>query len=171
MSQPDPVMIPGARLLLEQMVRLNDIQIEAVGHLRQKSRAYLSVGALAVAAGIALLAIPDAEGEIHFGVVGGVALALALFGLSAVLAVRAERATPIPDAPSLASLASLMADQDQSWSDDQLALWIALEYRDSIVPAADDTNDRIAHFVDRQLLCFLIETGVLGVTLIVALLT
>lgn len=34
MSQPEPVAIPGARLLLEQMVRLNDIQIEAVGHLR-----------------------------------------------------------------------------------------------------------------------------------------
>ena len=118
MSQPEPVAIPGARMLLEQMVRLNDIQIEAVGHLRQKSRAYLSVGALAVAAGIALLAIPDAEGGIHFGVVGGVALALALFGTSAVLAVRAERATPIPDAPGLASLASLMADQDHTWSND-----------------------------------------------------
>ena len=109
-----------------------------------------------MAAGIALLAIPDAEGGIHFGVVSGVALALALFGMSAVLAVRAERATPIPDAPGLASLASLMADQDHTWSNDQLALWLALEYRDSIVPSADNTIDRIARLVDRQLLCFLV---------------
>ena len=170
MSQPEPVAIPGARLLLEQMVRLNDIQIEAVGHLRQKSRAYLSVGALAVAAGIALLAIPDAEGGIHFGVVGGVALALALRDVRRAGGPGGARNSHT--GCSRSGLARFThADQDHTWSNDQLALWIALEYRDSIVPSADNTIDRIARLVDRQLLCFLVETGVLGATLIVALLT
>lgn len=44
MSQPEPVAIPGARLLLEQMVRLNDYQHRSMDELRVKSRAYLSVG-------------------------------------------------------------------------------------------------------------------------------
>ena len=51
-----------------------------------------------------------------------------------------------------------------------LALWAALEYIEAVVPAADQTVDKIARLVDRQLLFFLIEIGVLGLTLIAALL-
>ncbi|MXY87327.1 MAG: hypothetical protein F4Y92_00490 [Dehalococcoidia bacterium] len=166
--------IPGARLLLEQMVRLSDYQHQSIDESRVKSRAYLSVGALAVAAGIAFLAVPDtiagADTAVRNGVVAGAALALLLFGLSAACAVRAERATRLPDAPSGDFLAALVSDEGQDWSDDQLALWAALEYLDSVVPAADQTVDKIARLVDRQLVFFLVEIGVLGATLIAALL-
>ena len=82
----EPNSIPGARLLLEQMVRLNDNLLVSVDQLRQKSRAYLSVGALAVTASAALLAISD----VHAGLAAGAAVALLLFAFSAVFAVRAE---------------------------------------------------------------------------------
>ena len=108
------------------MVRLSDNLLVSVDHLQQKSRAYLSVGALAVAAGVAFLTVPatiaEAEAAFRIGVIGGASLALLLFGLSAVCAVRAERATRLPDAPSAASLAALVADEEQQWNDDQLAL-------------------------------------------------
>ncbi len=172
MSQPerDGDEFPGARLLLDQLIRLNDYQIESVDHLRQKSRAYLSVGALAVAAGIALLAIPDAAGALHLGVIAGASLALALFGVSAVLAVRAERATRhLPDAPHMASLASLVLDREQTAA--QLTLWIAREFLDRVVPSADRAVDQVARLVDWQLRFFLAEVVVLGGTLIAALLT
>ena len=173
MTQPEGS-IPGARLLLEQMVRLNDNLLVSVDHLQQKSRAYLSVGALAVAAGVALLAVPatiaEAEAAFRIGVIGGASLALLLFGLSAVCAVRAQRATRLPDAPSAASLAALVGDEEHQWSDDQLALWTALEFIDAVIPAAEETVDEIARLVDRQLVLFLVEIGVLGATLITALL-
>lgn len=172
MSQPerDGDEFPGARLLLDQLIRLNDYQIESVNHLLQKSRAYLSVGALAVAAGIALLAIPDAEGALHLGVIAGASLALSLFGVSALLAVRAERATRrLPDAPHMASLASLVLDREQT--DAQLMLWIAREFLDHVVPSADRAVDQVARLVDWQLRFFLAEVVALGGTLIAALLT
>ena len=173
MTQPDSS-IPGARLLLDQMVRLNDNLLISVDHLQQKSSAYLSVGALAVAAGVAFLTVPatiaEAEAAFRIGVIGGASLALLLFGLSAVCAVRAERATRLPDAPSAASLAALVTDEDLQWSDDQLALWTALEFIDAVTPAAEQTVDKIARLVDRQLVLFLVEIGVLGATLIAALL-
>ena len=173
MTQPDSS-IPGARLLLDQMVRLSDNLLVSVDHLQQKSRAYLSVGALAVAAGVAFLTVPatiaEAEAAFRIGVIGGASLALLLFGLSAVCAVRAERATRLPDAPSAASLAALVADEEQQWNDDQLALWTALEFIDAVIPAAEQTVDKIARLIDRQLVLFLVEIGVLGATLIAALL-
>lgn len=173
-SAPEPAAIPGARLLLEQMVRLSDYQHRSIDESRVKSRAYLSVGALAVAAGIALLALPDtianADAALRSGVIAGAALALLLFAVSAVLAVRAERATPIPDAPSTESMAALVGDEEQHWSGDQLALWAALEFIDTVIPVADETVDTIARLVDRQLVFFLVEIGVLGATLIAALL-
>ncbi|MCY4392556.1 MAG: hypothetical protein OXE43_10980 [Chloroflexi bacterium] len=166
--------IPGAHLLLEQMVRLNDNVLVSVDHLQQKSRAYLSVGALAVAAGVAFLTVPatvaEAEPAFRNGVIAGASLALLLFGLSAVYAVRAERATRLPDAPSAASLAALVGDEEHQWSNDQLALWTALEFIDAVTPAAEETVDKIARLVDRQLVLFLVEIGVLGGTLIAALL-
>lgn len=169
----DPNAIPGARLLLDQMVRLSDYQHQSIDESRVKSRAYLSVGALAVAAGIALLAVPDtiagADPAVRNGVVAGAALALLLFGLSAACAVRAERATRLTDAPSANFLAALVSDEGQHWSEDQLVLWAALEYLDTVIPAADKTVDTIARLVDRQLVFFLVEIGVLGATLIVAL--
>ena len=165
--------IPGARLLLDQMVRLSDYQHRSIDESRVKSRAYLSVGALAVAAGIALLALPDtipgADSALRNGVVAGAALALFLFALSAICAVKAERATRLPDAPDTQELTELIVDEQQEWSRDQLAVWIALEYFYSVVPEADEVVDRIARLVDRQLIFFLVEIGVLGITLIVAL--
>ncbi len=156
------------------MVRLNDYQHRSVDESRVKSRAYLSVGALAVAAGIAFLAIPvrvaDADTALRIGVIAGASLALFLFGISAVLAVLAERAARLPDAPSADFLAALVGDEEHGWSNDQLALWAALEYIEAVVPAADQTVDKIARLVDRQLVFFLIEIGVLGLTLIAALL-
>lgn len=165
--------IPGARLLLDQMVRLSDYQHRSIDESRVKSRAYLSVGALAVAAGIALLALPDtiagADPALRNGVVAGAALALFLFALSAICAVKAERATRLPDAPDTQELTELVVDEQQEWSRDQLAVWIALEYLYSVIPEADEVVDRIARLVDRQLIFFLVEIGVLGITLIVAL--
>ena len=77
MTQPDSS-IPGARLLLDQMVRLSDNLLVSVDHLQQKSRAYLSVGALAVAAGVAFLTVPatiaEAEAAFRIGVIGGASL-------------------------------------------------------------------------------------------------
>ena len=172
MTQPEGS-IPGARLLLDQMVRLSDYQHRSVDESRVKSRAYLSVGALAVAAGIAFLAVPDtiagAHPAVQNGVVAGAALALLLFGLSAACAVKAERATRLPDAPDTQDFTDLVIDEQQEWSHDQLAVWIALEYIDSVIPDADEIVDRIARLVDRQLIFFLVEMGVLGITLIVAL--
>ena len=166
--------IPGARLLLDQTVRLSDYQHRSVDESRVKSRAYLSVGALAVAAGIALIAVPDTIADagtaLRYGVVAGAALALLLFAASAVCAVVAERATRLPDAPSTDFLAALVSDEQHDWSSDQLALWAALEYVDTVIPAADETVDNIARLVDRQLVFFLIEIGVLGAALIAALL-
>ena len=153
------------------MVRLNDNQLESVNQLRQKSRAYLSVGALAVAAGVAFLAIPNNEHWLRIGVVTGAALALLIFAVSAVVAVSAERATRrVPDAPNLVALAALGAGNGQEWSEEQLTLWVALEFIDAVVPSADAAVDQIARLVDRQLRFFLLEVGVLGATLIVALL-
>ena len=155
------------------MVRLSDYQHRSIDESRVKSRAYLSVGALAVAAGIALLALPDTIADagtaLRYGVVAGAALALLLFAASAVCAVVAERATRLPDAPSSEFLASLVGEEQRDWSSDQLALWAALEYIDAVIPAADRTVDMIARLVDRQLVFFLIEIGILGATLIAAL--
>ena len=105
MSQPDAP-IPGARLLLEQMIRLNDYQQSSVDQLRQKSRAYLSVGALAVTAAAAFLAISDVEPGLAYGS----ALALVLFGGSASFAVWAELSTSLPDAPDIETLDSLVRE-------------------------------------------------------------
>ena len=155
------------------MVRLSDYQHRSIDESRVKSRAYLSVGALAVAAGIALLALPDtvarADPALRNGVVAGAALALFLFAMSAICAVKAERATRLPDAPDTQELADLVIDEQEEWNNDQLAVWIALEYIYSVIPDADETVDRIARLVDRQLFFFLVEVGVLGITLIVAL--
>lgn len=168
------ISIPGARLLLEQMVRLSDYQHQSIDESRVKSRAYLSVGALAVAAGIAFLAVPDRVADagtaLRFGTIAGASLALLLFVVSAVCAVRAERATRLPDAPDIDDLATLVTAGQQEWSDDQLAVWIAREFKDSVIPKADRTVNQIARLVDRQLVFFLAEIGVLGATLISALL-
>lgn len=174
-SEPEvnPNSIPGAQLLLDQMVRLSDYQHRSIDESRVKSRAYLSVGALAVAAGIALLAVPDTLAgtapALRGGVIAGAALALFLFGLSAACAVKAEHATRLPDAPDTQELTNLVVDEQQEWSRDQLAVWIALEYFYSVIPKADEVVDKIARLVDRQLIFFLVEIGVLGITLIVAL--
>ena len=69
------------------MIRLNDYQQSSVEELRQKSRAYLSVGALAVTAAAAFLAISEVERFLGIGA----GLALIIFMVSAGLAVLVER--------------------------------------------------------------------------------
>ena len=167
MSQPEPVAIPGARLLLEQMVRLNDIQIEAVNQLRQKSRAYLGIGALAVTASAAFLAVSD----VHAGLTAGVALALLLFALSAWFAVRAELSTFLEAAPDIETFGTLVKGSESGWSDDQLALWAAREFSGAIQPRAKRQVDRIARRVNWQIYLFLAEVVALGGTLIAATLS
>lgn len=167
MSQPEPVAIPGARLLLEQMVRLNDIQIEAVNQLRQKSRAYLGMGALAVTASAAFLAISD----VHAGLAAGMAVALVLFALSAWFAVRAELSTFLEAVPDIETFSALVEGNESNWSDDQLALWAAREFADSIQPRAKHQVDWIAQRVNWQLYLFLAEVVALGGTLVAAIAT
>ena len=166
MTQPDSS-IPGARLLLEQMVRLNDNLLVSVDQLRQKSRAYLSVGALAVTASAALLAISD----VHAGLAAGAAVALLLFAFSAVFAVRAELSASLAAAPDIETFRELVTDEPSAWSGDQLALWAAVEFADSVLPSAEKTVDLIAQRVNYQLYLFLFEVAVLGVTLIAAVAT
>lgn len=155
------------------MVRLSDYQHRSVDESRVKSRAYLSVGALAVAAGIAFLAVPDTVGEagslFRDWVTAGAILALILFAASAVFAVVAERATRLPDAPDPEEFAQFVVDEDAAWTEDQLALWVAFEYIDTVIPAAEKTVDKIARLVQWQLVFFLFEVGALGATLIIAL--
>ena len=166
MSQPDAP-IPGARLLLEQMIRLNDYQQSSVDQLRQKSRAYLSVGALAVTAAAAFLAISDVEPGLAYGS----ALALVLFGGSASFAVWAELSTSLPDAPDIETLDSLVREPTERWSADQLTLWVAREFAESIQPSAERKVNQIASRVNYQLYLFLGEVVVLGGTLIAAVAT
>ena len=165
-SDGDDAAIPGARLLLEQMVRLNDIQISAVDHLRAKSRAYLSVGAIAVTASAAFLALAsDLPGELWIGSV----VALVLFGISAILAVLAERSATIPDAPDVYDMAGLVSSEDAEWSEDQITLWVAREHIERIQPIASREVLRTARLVDLQLILFLGEVVAVGVTLTIAL--
>lgn len=162
----DPTAIPGARLLLDQMVRLNDNLVVAVDQLRQKSRAYLSIGALAVTASAALLALSS---NLPDGLWIGSVVALVLFGLSAGAAVLAERTTALPDAPDVVDLAGLVNQPDSDWSDDQIALWVAREYIERIQPVAEQSLGRTARLVSAQMLLFLAEVVVVGGTLTAAL--
>ena len=158
--------IPGARLLLDQMVRLSDNVLVSVDQLRQKSRAYLSVGALAVTASAALLALSDdLPGELWIGSV----VALVMFGMSAVAAVLAERTTALPDAPDVQDFAALVNQPDSDWSDDQIAFWLAREYIERIQPLAERELRTTARLVSAQMYLFLAEVAVVGGTLTVAL--
>ncbi|MXY35781.1 MAG: hypothetical protein F4052_08725 [Dehalococcoidia bacterium] len=158
--------IPGARLLLDQMVRLNDNVIVSVDQLRQKSRAYLSVGALAVTASAALLALSS---DLPDGLWIGSVVALVLFGMSAVAAVLAERTTALPDAPDILDLADLVNQPDSDWSDDQIAFWVAREYIDRIQPIAERELRATTRLVSAQMFLFLGEVTVVGGTLTGAL--
>lgn len=166
-AEVEPNSIPGARLLLDQMVRLNDNLLVSVDQLRQKSRAYLSVGALAVTAAAALLAISD----VHPGLAWGAGIALLLFACSAACAVRAELAASLAAAPDVETFRGLVMDASSSWSSDQLALWAAREFADSVLPSAERTVDEIAQRVNYQLYLFLLEVVVLGGTLVAAVAT
>lgn len=158
--------IPGARLLLEQMVRLNDNLLVSVDHLRQQSRAYLSVGALAVTASAALLALSE---DLPEGLWIGSVVALVLFGVSTIYAVLAERAAVLPDAPDVLDLAALVDQEESRWGEEQIALWVAREYIERIQPVAERELRRTAQFVRLQTFLFLGEVGVVGATLTVAL--
>ncbi len=147
-------------------MRLNDNQISAVDHLRAKSRAYLSVGAIAVTASAAFLALAsDLPGGLWIGSV----VALVLFGISAILAVLAERSAAIPDAPDVHDMAGLISREGVEWSEDQIALWLVREHLERIQPIAAREVFRTARLVDLQLLLFLGEVVAVGVTLTVAL--
>ncbi len=148
------------------MVRLNDNLIISVDQLRQKSRAYLSVGALAVTASAALLALSD---DLPSGLWIGSVVALVLFGISAILAVLAERTTALPDAPDILDLSSLVNPPDSEWSNDQIAFWIAREYVERIQPLGERELRRTTRLVSAQMFLFLGEVSVVGGTLTVAL--
>ena len=64
-----------------------------------------------------------------------------------------------------------MTDEPSAWSEDQLALWAAVEFADSVLPSAEKTVDLIAQRVNYQLYLFLFEVAVLGVTLLAAVAT
>ncbi|MCY3507380.1 MAG: hypothetical protein OXH41_14595 [Chloroflexi bacterium] len=162
----EPNSIPGARLLLDQMLRLNDNVLVSVDQLRQKSRAYLSVGALAVTASAAFLALAD---DLPAGLWVGSVVALVLFGVSAGVAVRAELSTSLPDAPSTGRLASLVTEPASQWSDDQIALWVAREYIEQIQPLAERELTQTAYLIRFQLALFLGEIAAVGGTLVAAL--
>lgn len=157
--------IPGARLLLDQMVRLSDFQVSSIDELRQKSRAYLGIGALAITVTAAFLASSDVEAALATGA----GAALLLFALSAYFAVRAELAAYVDVAPASSDLAALVAEPADLWSDDQLVLWVAREFADTIVPKARRQVERIARHVNLQLYLFLAEVVVIGGTLIAAI--
>ncbi len=159
--------IPGARLLLDQLVRLNDHQVSSIDELRQESRAYLGVGALALTAAAALLAISD----VHAGLAARAGLALLLFVASAVCAVTAERSASSAFAPNIETFQELVEDGTSRWSDDQLALWAAREFAGSVLPYTETVVAKIARLVNRQLSLFLLEVTVLGGTLVAAVLT
>lgn len=165
MSQPEPVAIPGARLLLEQMVRLNDYQHRSMDELRVKSRAYLSVGALAITATGAFLAISDMGAWLAIGL----GVALFFFVMSAILAVWAEFTTTIATAPNIDTLRELVGDAEPGWSNDQLLLWAAWEFAEDVHPRARAKVLEIGQRVNWQLLLFLVEIAVLGGTLIAAI--
>ena len=158
--------IPGARLLLEQMVRLNDNLLVSVDHLRQQSLAYLSIGALAVTASAALLALSE---DLPEGLWIGSVVALVLFGISTIYAVLAERTAVLPDAPDVLDLAALVDQGESRWSDEQIALWVAREYIERIQPVAERELGRTARFVRLQTFLFLGEVAVVGATLTIAL--
>ena len=160
------ISIPGARLLLEQMVRLSDYQHQSIDESRVKSRAYLSVGALAVTASAALLALSE---DLPAGLWIGSVVALVLFGISTIYAVLAERTAVLPDAPDVLDLAALVDQEESRWSDEQIALWVAREYIERIQPVAERELGRTAQFVRLQTFLFLAEVGVVGATLTVAL--
>lgn len=162
----EPYSIPGARLLLDQMVRLNDNLLVSVDQLRQKSRSYLNIGALAVTASAALLAL---SGDLPDRLWIGSVVSLVLFGLSAAAAVLAERTTALPDAPDVLDLAGLVNQPDTTWSDDQITLWLAREYIERIQPVADKNLERTARLVSAQMFLFLAEVAAVGGTLTVAL--
>jgi hypothetical protein len=159
------VPIPGARLLLDQMVRLSDYHVSSIDELQQKSRAYLGIGALAITVTAAFLASSDVEPALAVGA----GAALLLFGLSAYFAVRAERATYVDVAPASSALTALVTEPSDNWSDDQLVLWVAREFADTIVPQARKQVERIALQVNLQLYLFLAEVVVIGGTLIAAI--
>ncbi len=175
MTQPDNageddradagVTIPGARLLLDQMVRLNDYQVSSIDELRQKSRAYLGVGALALTVTAAFLASSDVEAVLAVGA----GVALLLFGISAYFAVRAELSAYLNVAPDSGSLSQLVTEPDEPWNDDQLILWVAREFADSVVPQARQRVEQIARYLNWQLYLFLAEVVVIGGTLIAAI--
>ena len=164
MTQPDGP-IPGARLLLDQMVRLNDYQVSSIDELRQKSRAYLGVGALVLTVTAAFLASSDVEAVLAVGA----GMALLLFGFSAYFAVRAELSAYVNVAPDSNSLSQLVTEPDEPWNDDQLTLWVAREFADTVVPQARQRVERIARHVNWQLYLFLAEVVVIGGTLIAAI--
>lgn len=164
-AEVEPSSIPGAQLLLDQMVRPSDYQVSSIDELRQKSRAYLGIGALALTVTAAFLASSDVAPSLATGA----GAALLLFGISAYFAVRAERATYVDVAPASSALAPLVAEPADSWSDDQLTLWVAREFADTIVPQARKQVERIAVHVNRQLYLFLAEVVVIGGTLIAAI--
>ena len=167
MSQPERGgdEFPGAQLLLDQLIRLNDYQHRSMDELRVKSRAYLSVGALAITATGAFLAISDVDAWLAIGL----GVALAFFVMSAILAVWAEFATSIATAPDIDTLKELVGDAEPGWSNDQLLLWAAWEFSEDVHPRARDKVLEISQRVNWQLVLFLLEIAVLSGTLIAAI--
>lgn len=156
--------MPGAGLLLQQAQDAARRQIEAFEGFRAKSRGYLTAGAISITIASGFVRLDNDAGT---GVVFMLVLALIAFLTMAAIAAFLDFSKGLQFAPSRPEFTALV--DGRVYSEDALAVWLAKEYDDLVLPANEPILAMLARLSDLQLIAYLVEVGLSVVALIVVI--